>query len=33
MSERAGRDKNAVLYRESQWPGIKAALVRHIEAA
>lgn len=31
--EPAGRDKAAVLYRESQWPGIKAALIRHIEAA
>jgi hypothetical protein len=29
--EPAGRDKSAVLYRESQWPGIKAALVKHIE--
>ena len=31
--EPAGRDKAAVLYRESQWPVIKAALIRHIEAA
>ena len=31
--ESAGRDKNAALYRERQWPAIKAALVRHIEAA
>ncbi len=31
--ESAGRDKAAVLYRESQWPVIKAALIRHIEAA
>lgn len=31
--EPAGRDKAAVLYRESQWPAIKAALIRHIEAA
>lgn len=29
----AVREKNAVLYRESQWPGIKSALIRHIEAA
>jgi len=29
----AVREKTAVLYRESQWPGIKAALIRHIEAA
>lgn len=29
----AFRDKNAVLYRESQWPAIKTALIRHIEAA
>lgn len=27
----AGRDKNAVLYRESQWPEITAALIRHIK--
>lgn len=31
--EPAGRDKAAALYRESQWPVIKAALIRHIEAA
>ena len=29
----AFREKNAVLYRESQWPALKAALIRHIEAA
>lgn len=29
----AAREKNAVLYRESQWPAIKSALIRHIEAA
>lgn len=28
---RAGTDKRAVLYRESDWPGIKAALVKHIQ--
>ena len=28
--EPAGRDKAAVLYRESQWPLIKSALVKHI---
>lgn len=27
----AGRDKNAVLFNESQWPAIKAGLLKHIQ--
>ncbi len=29
----SGREKSAVLWHETEWPNIKAALVRHIEAA